>query len=468
MTPSSRTGKRVFVLGLDCATPQLLFEEYREHLPNFRRLMEEGAWGRLKSSDPPITVPAWTCMFSSRDPGELGFYGFRNRADHGYENMVLANSRAVRHKRAWEYASEAGLDVVVLGVPQTYPPTPVKGVMVASFMTPSKESTFTYPPLLKWELDRLAGGEDGYVIDVEDFRTDDKQKLRAAIESMTRKRFQVARALCDQKPWSLFAMVEMGPDRMHHGFWRYADRTHRLFEAGNPFEHVLRDYYRLLDDELGALLAKIPEDASLFVVSDHGARGLEGGICINEWLIREGLLAVKKVPEKIGSLKYDNVDWERTKVWGEGGYYGRVFLNVEGREPKGTIPSRDYEAFRDEIAARIAAIPDASGQPIGTVVLKPEKIYREVQGVAPDLIVYFGNLAWRSVGSLGHGAIHTFSNDTGPDDANHDHHGVFLARDAALAGRGRLEGISLYDMLPTILDRLAIEIPPGLVGKTIR
>jgi len=456
---------RVFVLGLDCATPQLVFEQYVDQLPSFARLMREGAWGRLKSSDPPITVPAWSCMFSGRDPGQLGLYGFRNRADHSYDNLLLANSRAVRVKRAWDLASEAGLDVVVLGVPQTYPPTPVRGVMVASFLTPSKESSFTYPPLVKWELDQLADGD--YVIDVENFRTDDKDALLQAIHTMTRRRFKVARAWVDRKPWSLFCMVEMGPDRIHHGFWRFADRQHRLYEPGNRWEDALLDYYRLLDQELGRLLELLPPETTLLVVSDHGARGMEGGICINEWLIQQGLLEVRSYPDEVTPLRHDNVVWDKTRAWGEGGYYGRLFLNVAGREPAGVVPPTEQQAFREHLARQLCEIPDGEGRPIPTRALTPEQLYREVNGVPPDLLVYFGDLAWRSVGSIGHRAIHTFSNDTGPDDANHDHHGIFLARDARLAGRGELQGLTLYDIFPTIMDRLGLKLPDDLAGKVL-
>jgi predicted AlkP superfamily phosphohydrolase/phosphomutase len=458
-------GTRVFVLGLDCATPQLLFERYRDRLPTFARLMDEGAWGPLESSDPPITVPAWTCMFSGHDPGQLGFYGFRNRADHSYDNLMLATSRAVKVRRAWDHASEAGLDVVVLGVPQTYPPSSVRGVMVSSFLTPSKESNYTYPAMVKWELDRLADGD--YVIDVDNFRTDDKDTLLASIHTMTRRRFKVARAWVDQKPWDLYCMVEMGPDRIHHGFWRFADPEHRLYEPGNRYEDAILDYYRLLDEELGRLLELLPAEVTLLVVSDHGARRMEGGICVNEWLIREGLLELKQYPEKVTRLRYEDVVWERTRAWGEGGYYGRVFINVEGREPEGVVPASEYASFRADLAKRLRGIADPEGRPIGTVAHTPEELYAEVRGVPPDLLVYFGDLAWRSVGSVGHGAIHTFTNDTGPDDANHDHHGVFLARDDALAGRGRLEGLRLYDICPTILDRLGLPIPGGIVGRVI-
>jgi predicted AlkP superfamily phosphohydrolase/phosphomutase len=73
---------KLLVIGLDCAAPQLAFEQWREELPTLRRLMASGAYGRLESTHPPITVPAWAAMMSSRDPGELGIYGFRNRKDY--------------------------------------------------------------------------------------------------------------------------------------------------------------------------------------------------------------------------------------------------------------------------------------------------------------------------------------------------------------------------------------------------
>ena len=45
-------------------------------------------------------------------------------------------------------------------------------------------------------------------------------------------------------------------------------------------------------------------------------------------------------------------------------------------------------------------------------MFRAEDLWIERKGVPPDLIVYFGNLAWRSHGSLGHGNIYTFENDT--------------------------------------------------------
>jgi predicted AlkP superfamily phosphohydrolase/phosphomutase len=92
---------KILVLGLDCAAPELLFGY--EDLPNIRRLMDAGAYGRLESVIPPITVPAWMCMTTSQDPGTLGIYGFRNRADHSYDGLKIAGARSITAPAIWDH-----------------------------------------------------------------------------------------------------------------------------------------------------------------------------------------------------------------------------------------------------------------------------------------------------------------------------------------------------------------------------
>ena len=77
-------------------------------------------------------------------------------------------------------------------------------------------------------------------------------------------------------------MVEMGPDRLHHGFWKYADPEHRKYEPGSPYENAIRDYYKYLDQEIGEILSLTDDDTITMIVSDHGAQAMEGGVWINE------------------------------------------------------------------------------------------------------------------------------------------------------------------------------------------
>ena len=64
-------GPRVAVIGLDCATPQLLFKDLASEVPNITKLMNRGMWGDLASITPPSTVPAWACAMTGKTPGQL-------------------------------------------------------------------------------------------------------------------------------------------------------------------------------------------------------------------------------------------------------------------------------------------------------------------------------------------------------------------------------------------------------------
>jgi predicted AlkP superfamily phosphohydrolase/phosphomutase len=276
------------------------------------------------------------------------------------------------------------------------------------------------------------------------------------------------------KPWDFFMHVDMGVDRIHHAFWKYFDERHPLHEPGSPFENAIRDYYIHIDAQIGERLALLDDDTVVLVVSDHGGQPMMGGIAFNEWLKQEGYLALEYQPDGIVPLEKCEVDWSRTTAWGSGGYYARLFLNVKGREPEGVIEPADYERVRDELAAKIAAITDPEGNNIGSVAHKPEEIYHEVNNIAPDLIVYFGNLRWRSVGSLGLNRIHTLENDTGPDDANHAQQGMYIYYDPKQPGQdfGELcrAGLGprrhLMDVAPTILELLGVPVPGDMQGQS--
>ncbi|MGE5139327.1 MAG: sulfate adenylyltransferase, partial [Rudaea sp.] len=338
--------KRVLVIGLDCGEPSLIFDQYKDLLPNLRYLMSRGAWGNLESVIPPITVPAWASSMTSKDPGQLGIYGFRNRADYSYERMTIANARSVNEPAVWDYLGRAGKQSYLIGVPPSYPPKPVQGGMIGCFLSPNTSSKYTYPENLREEIARVA---PNYMVDVDNFRTENKQWLLDKIYEMTDARFKVISHLIKTRDWDFMMFVEIGVDRLHHGFWKYHDPQHPKFEPGNPFLYSIRDYYVALDKQIGGLLELLDDQTTVIVMSDHGAKRMQGGICINEWLVNEGYLALDGKPEGVVPLQKAGVNWNKTRAWGEGGYYSRIFLNVQGREPNGVIPVDQYEKVRDDL-----------------------------------------------------------------------------------------------------------------------
>jgi predicted AlkP superfamily phosphohydrolase/phosphomutase len=411
-------------------------------------------------------VPAWTTFVTSKNPGKLGFFGVRNRRDSSYTDTSIVTSLAVREPTVWDILSRAGKTVGLLAVPPTYPPKPVNGFMVTCFLTPDTNCPFTYPEKLKGEIEQVVGK---YMIDVEDFRTEDKRRLLEQIYRMTEQNFALAKHFLTSRDLDFFMMVDMAPDRLHHGFWKFFDRSHRKHKSHPEYSPAIERYYIYLDSQIGDLISVIGDDAYAIVVSDHGAKKMDGCININDWFIREGYLKLKSRPRGTVALKDAAVDWDNTVAWGWGGYYSRVFLNVKGREPRGIIEPRDYENVRDEIAQRILEIPDDEGNPMDTRAVKPEDIYAgaHVQK-APDLLVFFGDLSWRVTEDIGHDSLYGLETEMGPDDAVHSQYGMFICSDCKTERSKRLEGLRLLDGAPTILSLMGLPVPEDMEGCVVR
>lgn len=454
---------KICVLGLDCAAPEVIFGDAR--LTNLRRLMSRGVYGRLCSVIPPITVPAWMCMSCSQDPGSLGVYGFRNRSNYSYDKLEFASSSSIKAPAIWDHLAQQGKKSIVIGVPPNYPPRRVNGISIGDFLTPDTvKHDFTNPPAIKAKITELVGE---YPADVKNFRTDDKTWLRNQIFDMSRKQWQVVRWLLTEQEWDYFQFVDIGLDRIHHGFWSYFDPAHVRFQPGNPYQNVVPEYYSWLDEQIGGVLELLDQNTIVLIVSDHGAQRLDGGFAINEWLIREGLLVLHDYPKQPTPFEKLSVNWSQTRVWSEGGYYARIFFNMRGREPQGVVPAADYESFQNEIKARLQALPDDKGGQLSNQVFKPKEIYRHVRNVAPDLIVHLGGLYWRSIGTVGHSRVNLQGNDTGPDGCNHAQHGVFVLAAPNCTLRGEYEGANLLDIAPTLLDLAGYEIPPVMQGRSL-
>ncbi|HLY22944.1 MAG TPA: alkaline phosphatase family protein [bacterium] len=450
---------KALVLGLDCAAPALLFDRYADDLPVLSALRRRGAWGAMQSCDPPITVPAWTVMASSQDPGRLGIYGFRHRKPSTYTEGYTVSSTSITVPRIWDYLGQRGKNVIVVGVPPSYPPRPVRGCLVSCFMTPDGRP-WTYPASLGEELRGLVGRYKADVL----FRKDDRDRVLAETVDMTEQHFAILKQLLKTKPWDLAWFVEIGLDRIHHAFWKFFDPTHPGYVPGNKYERVGLEYYRLLDSRIGEILSLLNDQTAVLVISDHGAKAMRGAFCVNQWLAREGHLAFHEEPSTPIPLEQAPIDWSRTRAWGWGGYYARIFLNVRGREPSGVIASEDYERERDRLAASLAAVCDPSGRVMDTRVFKPERLYPVRRGDPPDLLVYFDDLSWRSAGTVGHPDMYLSENDTGPDDAVHDYDGIFILHDPrrASGGHGRLD---ILDVAPTVLTLMDEPVPPAMQGR---
>jgi predicted AlkP superfamily phosphohydrolase/phosphomutase len=452
------TSPRVFVFGLDGACPDLVLDRWRDELPVLAGLCDGATWGPLRSVHPPVTIPAWSSLVTGQDPGELGIYGFRSRVDRSYAAPRLCDANALETPTLWDLLGAEGLDSVVVGFPQSYPVWPLQGCMVTGLLTPPDARDTTWPPALRDEIRAWVGA---YAFDVGAHRSGDRDRVREEARAMTRARFRVARELAQRHAWSFFFLHEIGLDRMQHAFGEG-------LVADGPEADVLLDYHRLLDAEIGETLDLLPAETCILVVSDHGARPLEGSFCLNDWLRREGYLVLREEPGAAGeAFEAERVDWLRTRAWGQGGYAGRIYLNVEGREPQGTLAASAARDTAEEIRGRLEAQCGPDGEPLGTGAYAPEEVWNATRGVPPDLLVYPGELALRCAETLGHDGVFLAGNDSGADSANHAWEGLFILRDPRRPGRGRVQGTHLLDVAPSLLERLGRAAPGWMRGGRI-
>jgi predicted AlkP superfamily phosphohydrolase/phosphomutase len=439
------TEARLLLIGLDCASPDLVFGRWRSELPVLSGLMDGGTWGPLHSVHPPVTLPAWSAMVTGRDPGELGLYGFRSRRDRSYAAPRLHDSTTLRAPTLWDRLGAAGKASIVVGFPQSYPVRPIRGCLVSGMLTPSTEVPFTWPHALSEEVLRWA---PGYQFDATLHRGGDPERLADEVFAMTRARFGVFRELLRREPWTLAFLHEIGLDRLQHALW------HALDAPESDGYRRLREYHHLLDAEIGEILDMIPDGTAVCVASDHGAQRFEGAFAINEWLIQEGYLVLDDKPEPGTPLSPEIVDWSRTRAWADGGYAGRLYLNIRDREPEGTLTASGALRLQTEIRAKLEALSDPAGNFLGNAVYLPEEVYARCAGIPPDLLIYPGDLRLRCAGTVGHPTPFLSANDTGPDTANHAWEGLFVTRDARGMGSGRIEGTGILDIAPDLLGRL--------------
>jgi predicted AlkP superfamily phosphohydrolase/phosphomutase len=284
------TSTRAFVLGLDGIPWDRLQTWIDEgHLPNFDRLLSEGASGPLRSTRPASTPLAWPSIATGVWPDKHGLYGFRRiTREHGRE---LYQSSDVRTPSLWDMLTPA----VAGNVPMTYPARDIDGKMVTGLLTPEINDRFAHPPSLKDDIERRI---PDYEIELyyEEYH-DRRDEFPAAIESVLEKRRELLSLLMEEEDWRLFFFVFTEPDRLQHLMWR---------------DDALVQHYRLLDSLLGDVMRYVEEhDANLYVVSDHGFGGIDKFACANSLLEMHGLLRRKSLGGPRNALDRLGVNKER-------------------------------------------------------------------------------------------------------------------------------------------------------------
>src|SRR5436305_12156805 len=173
---------------------------------------------------PPVFVPGCISMNASQDPGSLGVYGLRNRADYSY-NFKSIDSASIPTVAIWDHLAQQGKKSIVVAPP------------------------IVYPSSLRTKLTRL-------LADVNNLGTNRKTLLKDEFFEMSCKHWQVVCSLMKEQEWDYFHFVDVGLARMH-----------RVYE--NNESHIV-EYCRLFDEQISSVLDMVDDETIVLLVSNPG------------------------------------------------------------------------------------------------------------------------------------------------------------------------------------------------------
>ena len=503
------TNRKVAVFGLDGVTFDLLQPWLDEgRLPNLAALLAGGASGRLRSTVPPVSASAWASFATGTQPGQHGLVDFTYPAQDGYD-IQITNGRTRAVPAIWEIAGAAGKKVGVVSMPMTYPPRPVNGFMLCSFLTPSQESRYTYPDELQEQLTAATGPFPLHMS--EKGRGTDPARFVRAVKQMELDRTRAVCHLMDTQPWDLFVYVVETTDNLQHEVWHIMDPSHPRHDPAEAqaVMPVILDYYETVDRLLGEMLDRVPAGALVVVLSDHGFGPFHKFFHINNWLAAQGWLKFKRTPLSLAKrlafklgvtpinalkwvtllrlgglrknvkrgrgggllrklfLSFHDVDWARTQAFSVGNF-GQVYLNVQGERPAGAVPPAGYEALRDEIAAAALALRDpADGASVVQQVYKREEIFHGIRAQRlPDLVLHTDRARYVSFGHADFGSNKVIEPSIG-QTGHHHMVGIVGLRGPGVRPGLPLAEASILDLAPTILHYLGLPVPSYMDGRVL-
>lgn len=452
-------------------------------LPSLKALIARGRRGVLRSTIPTHSWSAWPSFLTGVEPPDHGVYDILEGRPGG-GRMLPVTFHSIRERTFLSDLTATGRETVMVNVPLTFPPPAIKGKLVAGGVLP-KWRPFTHPEGLADELARAGAPFPINGMSWTTFRHRPEPFLAEVME-VTRARIRATEHLVDTTDWDLFCAVFVATDRVQHCLSNFVAPDHPDYPrlSKDPLAERVRDVYRLLDDALGALVARARDDDLVLFISDHGFRSCTRAVHMDHVLRRLGFLEFSASRAVFGPMQwgpmralarrvYDrlglhgrvplpqSVNWPKTRAYtsvrstGEG-----VSVNLAGRELNGIVDPADFERVRDEVAAALASFVDpATGRrPVGRVLRREEVFKGRHLARAPDLLLEPAE---------GYSLTHARSAVEPADWLSGDHRmdGVIVAAGPGVRPDALGEPAHLIDVAPTVLAALGA---PSSISRTGR
>lgn len=490
---------KAVMIGLDGAAWHLLDPLIEKGLmPRLAELRDKGASGRLASTIPTYTPPAWTSAATGVNPGRHGVYGFIEGHAQS-EHQELMHSGKIKAPTIWEIANSQGARVGVYNLPLTYPPRELDGWMVSGMLTPGFGeqqqgfASWSGPgggPRLEMKILEWA---PNYVLDLHaNYETDwrDEALARRGIESV-KQRERVLRGLLETDPVDIVFSVLETPDRLQHVYYRYMDPSDEMYSSpqARRIRPLVEECFAAMDRIVGLLADYAGDTGGIFVVSDHGFTAWEVSVHTNALLEQWGYLKLKvsaramqtplarslipiakrvlprAVAREAKGRTFAAIDWAGTRAFASPIPQQGIFVNLQGRERFGIVPPAEADALKREIAQRFGALTDEAGDPVADHVWLGEEVFQgDAREGAPDVLPVLRDHRFELDDEIFHRDPFTDVSDL-PRGAHHPA-GIGIVAGAGVEPRHDLDA-SVMDVTPTLLYQADLDVPEDLDGHAL-
>ncbi len=489
---------RVLIIGWDGATWDYINPLLADNrLPNLARLLDNGARATLRSTIPPYTNIAWPALVTGTRPNKTGVYDGARALPNSYET-VPTNLTGFRGVSIWQWVNEYGRTAGVLNVPMTYPAQPVDGYLISGFDSPANADDIAWPRhiLNYWTTEGWPYHTLAEEIRLMSGQNPNQKRLPladfvAGWETLTHDQGKMAAWLWRTHPVDLMFIVFSGTDSINH-------RTHE-------FEQIAR-IYTAADEALGTLLSVVEEDTLICLVSDHGSTPAHRYIALNRILYEAGWLAFRpeiarrfwqRLPGVLGQvlpnvwqslpgwarrlisapvLRYDgrfaigsdNLDWPKTQVFARSSL-GPLYINLEGRQPRGCVPEEAYEALCEAVRLKLLGLRDENGRSLFRQVWRTRELFPHTnpEDDVPDLIAEPAN--WHDHMITGYPTDPIVRPI--PADAEYGTHtpdGILVLHGPGVRKGVLLETADIVDVVPTLLTAWGLPVPDACDGRVLQ
>ena len=162
---------------------------------------------------------------------------------------------------------------------------------------------------------------------------------------------------------------------------------------------------------------------------------------------------------------HSRIDWSKTSAFSAPNPQQGIYLNLQGREPEGTVPESRYEQVRDEIIERFESLRDPDdGGPVLTQMHKREDVmFGPEAHNAPDLFPVCRDYSYELSDGLFSAQVLTDYRQL--PRGFHHMDGIFGIAGPDVPARSGATA-SLYDMAPTALYLAGLKLPE-MDGKVL-